>query len=247
MYGTNYVYNFDFSAYSQGSSFSPPGSLNTNTASGFGTGSVIWDYLLSDGITESQEAHVFYTITPYTLTFINAIRKLVDKARIGDVNTYLQYTMSDLAHALTRGCDYVMQSPPVPGGWSLDQIPISLKDYIVKASAIDILRAQYMAEGMSAFNFQGLRTSLETDRTQYLGQLISELENDLQGLPQAKNLWCSQGSPLGTQLVPGKRVIGMLALTTGTYSNIPIPSLPILNNGSYAFAGPYGMGWGPRY
>ena len=244
MYGTNYVYAFDYSQYFPGSSANPAGSLNTNTYSGFGTGTVIWDYLLSDGITESQEIHPFYTVTPHSMVFINAIRKMVDKARIGDVNLYLQYTMSDLCHALTRGCDYVMQSPPVATGFALDQIPIMLKDYIIKAAAIDILRAQYMAEGMSAFDFQGMRTALQVDRTQYLSQLISELEADLQGLPSAKNFWLAQGAPLGSAISPGKRPIGMLALTTGTYSNIPMPALPIMGASGYSFS-PYGMGWGP--
>lgn len=244
-YGSNFVYLFDYSQYFPGNANVPVGSLNTNTSSGFGTGTIIWDYLLSDNITESQEAHVFYTVTPYSMQFMNAIRKMVDKARIGDVNTYLQYTMSDLAHALTRGCEYVMQSPPVATGWSLDQIPVYLKDYIVKAGALDILRAQYQAEGMSVFNFQGLRTTLETDRTQYLEQLIGEMESDLQGLPAAKNMWAAQGQPLGpsASLIGAKRPIGVLGLSVGTYSNIPIPALPIFNS-AYSFS-PYGLGYGP--
>jgi hypothetical protein len=237
-YGTSIVYLFDFSAYSQGAIYSPAGSIDTHIMTSFGTGNVVWTYLLSDGITENEEIHPFYTVSAHSMQFLTAIKKMVDKARIGDVNKYLEYTMSDLCHALTRGADYVMQSPPVTGGFPLEQIPVALKDYIVKAGAIDILRAQYQAEGMSQFDFQGLRTQLTVDRTQYLAQLISELEADLQGLPAAKNIWLGQGAPFGNQLGDNRRPIGVLMLTRGIYSTYPTIPMPIMQMG-YSF-NPYG-------
>lgn len=243
--GDAYVYSFDYSKTQQGQGTAPPGVVNTRPDSTLGFGTVIWEYTLEDSVETDQALHPFYTINAHSMMFINAIRKMVDKARIGDVNEYLAYTMSDLAHALLRGCDYVMQSPPVAGGWALNQIPVSLRDYIVKAGALDVLRAQYQAEGMSAFDLQGMRTQLQVDRTQVLVGLIDQLNADMEKLPQAKNEWLAQGAPLGNQLAGGKRPIGTLALTRGTYSPWPMVPMPIVTGG-YSFIGG-GLGFGPLY
>jgi len=243
--GDAWVYSFDYSATTAGAAVTPPGVLNTFTSATLGCGIITWDYTGCNDIEASQEVHPFFTITPYSSTYMTDIRMLVDKARIGDVNEYLAYKPSDLAHSLLRGNDYVMQSAPVAGGWPLDLMPLSLKDYIVKASALDILRAQYQAEGMSQFDMQGLGVQLQVDRTQYLAQLIGEMTQDLALLPGAKNNWMAQGAPLGPQLAAGKRPIGILGLSRGVYSTFPMYPLPIVTAG-YSFLG-YGAGFGPLF
>jgi len=209
--------------------------VNTSTSSTLGVGTVTWSYTLSSEALPRQELHPFYTITPYAADFANGIRKLVDKARIGDANKYLDVTMTDLIHAVIRGADYVMQSEPLATGFSLDGMPRSLRDYIIKAGAVDLLRSQYLAEGMSQGDFQGLGTQLNVDRTQYLDQLISQFTQDLSGLPMAKKKWLEQGAPLGATLAAGKRPIGVLGLTTGVYSNMPMMPMPYYFMGNYNF------------
>lgn len=244
--GDAWVYQLDLAKSALFAGTAPPGVVNTKTSTGLGMGTVVWDYTPVDDVGPCQELHPFYTITTHSMFFMTAIGKLIDKARIGDVNAYLSYTPSDLCHGLIRGMDYVMQSPPVAGGWSLDQCPVALRDYIVKAGAIDMLRAQYQAEGMSQFDLQGMRTQLLVDRTQYLAQLIGELEADMAGLPQAKNEWLAQGAPLGSQLAGGVRPIGVLGLTRGTYSPWPMQPMPIISGGAYSFIGG-GLGYGPLF
>jgi hypothetical protein len=244
--GTSYIYSFNYAHTPGGHSTVPAGIIDTKVGNTFGTGNVIWDYTLLESEETNQEIHPFYTITPHTMPFLTAIRKLVDKARIGDVNGYLEYTMSDLCHAFMRGCEFVMQSPPASGGWSLIQTPISLKDPIVKAAALDMLRAQYQAEGMSQMDLQGMRTTLTVDRTQYLAQLIGELSQDLDAnLVRIKNVWMAQGSPMGNLLSGGRRPIGILGLTRGSYSPWPMCPLPVIT-GSYQFLGG-GYGYGFMY
>lgn len=224
--GDAYVYKFVSSS-----------TVDTRPNASMGVGSLVWSYTPSDAELPQQELHPFYTITPYAADFANAIRKIVDKARIGDTNNYLDISMTDLMHAVIRGADYVMQSEPLATGFALNQMPRMLRDYIIKAGAIDLLRAQYLAEGMSQGDFQGLGVQLNVDRTQYLDQLISQLTSDLAGLPQAKNKWMQQGAPLGAQLASGKRPIGVLGLSTGTYSNMPMVPLPfyMMGNANYNF------------
>lgn len=211
--------------------------VNMKTGTSMGTGTLIWTYQTDTDLAPSQEFHSIYTITPYSTGFLSALRNLVDRARIGDANKYLQITASDLAHALMRGADFVSQAQPVLTPFTLDQLPITLRDYIVKAGAIDLLRAQVQAEGMSAFDMQGQGVQLTVDRTQYLNSLIEELSSDMQGLMQAKNNWLAQGGPMGANVGPGKRVIGHLGLTTGTYTNQPQVPLPIIMaaSGTYSF------------
>jgi hypothetical protein len=198
-HGGAYVYKFTSSA-----------PVDTRTLATLGVGSIVWSYTLQDAMLPQQELHPFYTVTPYAADFANAIRKIVDKARIGDTNNYLDVTMTDLMHAVIRGADYVMQSEPLMTGFALDQLPRMLRDYIIKAGAVDLLRAQYLAEGMSQGDFQGLGVQLNVDRTQYLDGLINQLTADLATLPQAKNKWLQQGAPLGAALASGKRPIGAL-------------------------------------
>jgi hypothetical protein len=240
--GDAFLYVFNFGDTVPGMATVPRGTLETHPQSTFGTGSVIWDFFFEEG-DEGQDIHPLYTITAHTMTFITGIQMMVDKARIGDVNNYLAYTSADLAHAFMRGLDFVMQSPPVSGGWPIDHTPIMLKDYVIKAGAVDILRSQYQAEGVSAFDLQGMRTQLQVDRTQYLAQLIGELEADLAGLVQAKNYWLAQGAPLGNVMSRGQRPIGILSLSRGTYSPWPMIPLPVIVGG-YSWIGG-GIGYGP--
>jgi hypothetical protein len=220
------------------------GVVDTGTAGGYGMGSVVWDYVDEDGASD-QALHAYWTITNYSSTYLAAIRKLVDRAKIGDANRYMNITTADLANALIRGMEYVAISPPMLTPFSLDQIPITLRDYVIKAAAVDFLRAQYLAEGMSAFDMQGLGVQLNVDRSQYLDSLAQQLNNDLQGLPAAKKAWQQQGSPMGGCLVAGVRPIGILALTTGVYSNYAVTPQSLLSNGygysffRYGAQGPY--------
>lgn len=241
--GDAWIYRFDASAAVVGT---PPGQIDMRTSSTLGVGTIVWDFTYCDECDATQEIHPVFTITPYSSNFLTSIRATVDKARMGDVNQYLAYRMSDLCHAFMRGCDYVMQSPPVAGGWPLDMVPYSLRDYIIKASCVDILRSQFVAEGMSSFDLQGLRTQLQIDRTQYLSTLIDQMNSDLEKLPQAKNEWLAQGGPLGSAVAGGVRPIGVLGLTRGTYSPWPMFPLPIVMGGGYSFLGG-GAGFGPLY
>lgn len=224
--GQDYVFRFDYGD-----------SLDTRTASTMGVGTVVWDYTMEDAVDSEQEMHPFYTVTPYSMDYINAIRKIVDKTRIGDTNVYLQITTSDLVHALIRGADFVMQSEPLMSGFPLDQMPRMLRDFIVKAAAVDLLRAQYLAEGMSVFDMQGLGVQVNVDRTQYIDALVQQLANDLQQLPGAKKKWLEQGAPLGGTIPPFKRPVGVLGLTTGVYSNWPMIPQPfrIITSSLYSF------------
>jgi hypothetical protein len=218
--------------------------VDTRTQTTLGNGVVQWSFLLDGATRPDQEMHVFYTITPYSATFIGSLKKLTDRAMLGDANRYLQITSSDLAHALLRGLDYVMQSPPLMTPFALDTMPITLRDFVVKAGAVDLLRSLYLAEGMSAFDMQGLGVQLNVDRTQYISTLVEELSTDLQGLPAVKGRWLEQGAPMGAQMGPGKRPIGHLALTTGAFSNFPQQPIPLVTVGAYNFLGG-GFGFGP--
>ena len=98
---------------------------------------------------------------------------------------------------------------------------------------------------MSQMDLQGLGVQLQVDRTQILAQLIGELQTDWANLPQAKNVWMAQGAPLGSVLASGKRPIGVLGLSRGTYSPWPMYPLPIVMGG-YTFLGA-GAGYGQLY
>ena len=223
------------------------GVLSPATGQSMATGTSLWEYDDDDG-RRQQEVHAFYTITPYSLEWLNVIRKLVDRARLGDAHRYLEVTVTDLAHALVRGCEFVASSPPFLTPFTLDGLPITLRDYITKAGAIDLLRSLQLAEGLSAFDFTGLGVQLNVDRSSHYGDTISALQADLDKLVEVKKAWMAAGSPMGAIAAQTRRPIGALLLTTGVYSNQPSRTLPFVygwGNASFYGFGRLGGGGAP--
>lgn len=220
------------------------GPLSFATGTTYGTGTTLWTFADDEG-NEYQEVHAIYAITPYSLGFLNVIRKLVDRARVGDAHRYLEVTMTDLAHALLRGADYVASAPPYPTVFNLDGLPTMLRDFITKAGALDLLRSLQLAEGLSAFDFSGLGVQLNVDRSAHYGDTISQLQADIEKVGDAKKQWMAAGAPMGAVTSAPKRAIGVLGLTTGVYSNMPQRSFPFVYGagGFYGF-GRYGQSFG---
>jgi hypothetical protein len=71
-----------------------------------------------------------------------------------------------------------------------------LRVAVQEASRYEALRAQYLAEGVSAFDFSGQSVSLTVDRTQYLESEMGRIQAYLDTtLPQVKKASVIAGSP----------------------------------------------------
>ena len=71
-----------------------------------------------------------------------------------------------------------------------------MTDLIVKAGAMHALQGQYLAEGMTTFDFQGLGVQLSIDRTQYIQTIVDQLNQELTDrIPRTKRLYIRSSSP----------------------------------------------------
>lgn len=199
----------------------------------------VWTVSRGAGNVEIQ-IHPIYTINFYMYRHLDSLQKLVDRARIGDTQPHLKITGPELIHHLFRGIEYVASAPPnVATPISPSALPGALSDFIIKAGAVSLLKAMYLSEGMTNFDFQGLGVQLMVDRTQYIDNMISRLEADLgEPLRTAKNLWIRAGSPTGPAgstggaRSPFYNSVGVLNVSVGSYSNV-------VSAGYIPFIGPY--------
>lgn len=160
-----------------------------------------------------MEVHPIYVISSKMFMFIDAVRRLVDKARNDDINPNLRYTDVDLAHYVLEGLQRVNASIPALTNYTPDTIPVVLHPFVKDAAAVRALEAQYLAEGVSAFDFQGQSVQLNVDRTQYIQSMIEMLNNDLdERIRKAKKLAIrtSGAGVLGITVHPGTNYAAML-------------------------------------
>lgn len=123
------------------------------------------------------ESNTYYMVNEPVFAMVSRIRGLVDKARNYDINPNLIITDRDIVWAILNGVDRVNGLPPRSTDWTLESIPRTLIYYVYLAAAVEICRAQYLAEGMSAFNFTAPAVQLDIDRTQYWQTLADQLDS----------------------------------------------------------------------
>ena len=138
-----------------------------------------WEYQLPNEST-SYEFHSIYVIDIRIIAFIQQLRQMVDRANMRDIHEFLTFTDADLMHHLVRGLSYINAHPPIQTNYTFIDLPHQLHDLLLVASAMRALQAQYLAEGMTTFDFQGLGVQLSTERTQYIQTLADNYNSDLQ-------------------------------------------------------------------
>lgn len=172
-----------------------------------------WTYIDQSGV-PGLEVHPIYVVSTKLFMAIDALRKLVDKAKNEDINPNLRYTDLDLAHYVMAGINRVNVTPPSLTRYTTENIPFQMTSLAKDAAAVEALRAQYLAEGVSAFDFQGQSVQLNVDRTQYIQSMIDMLNNDLdERIRKAKKMAIrsSGAGVLGLSVHPGTNYAAMIS------------------------------------
>ena len=171
-----------------------------------------WTYTLP-GESPTTEFHAIYVINMKMVMMMNSLRKLIDRAHLADIHPDLAFTDIDLAHYILRGIEKVNSHSPTVTQFSTVNLPQNFVDITIKAAAVEALNAQFLAEGMKAFNFSGLSVSLELDRTNYIQTLADKFENEVEGnLTRQKRMWVRNGGFSGN-------AAGAMALSIGPFTN----------------------------
>jgi len=223
------------SLYAYGEADSAANLPGLTSANGMGNYMGVWTTIRAGGGVEHQ-IHPIYVVNFTLFRYMDSIQKLVDRARIGNTQPHLEITNIDLIHHLFRGMEFVGSAPPNITPITPNRMPSALADFVIKAGAVSLLKAMYLSEGMTNFDFQGLGVQLAIDRTPYIDNMISRLENDLgEALRAAKSTWIRAGMPTGTQGVsqsPFYNKVAVMNVSVGAYSNI-------VSSGYLPYLGPY--------
>jgi hypothetical protein len=154
---------------------------------------VIYKYT-ANGQTES-ESHPLYVLDYRTTNMIHGMRQLLDKAKLQEIDPSLQWHDPEFIQAVFEGIRYVNGSPPEITYWNLSDIPSSMEKYVQAAAAIHALNGRILAEGLNTFDFTGLNTQLNYNRTEALIGLRDYLQSYLENLPLAKKSAIATAGP----------------------------------------------------
>lgn len=180
-------------------------------------------------LTEIQPVYLANTIL---VSMMNDMRQFVDLLRNNDAVIELRITEAKLLHFAVQGLLRVNASSPV--NFTFDFISLQRMGqfyfWVVKAAQYELLSALYLAEGMTAFDFQGMTVQLNIDRTQYIQSLMNDIKTDLDNtLPKVKSQYARGGMATGK--------IGTIGGVWGPASNF-VYRVSFGNNLG-------GIGWGP--
>lgn len=175
----------------------------------------------ADGV--EQVVHQLFWTNNRVINLMMRLRSYLDKARLTEIDPNMQWSDNELVAATYEGLQYVNGYEPMTTYWRQSDLPMPLDSYWMYASAHYLLNTRYLAEGMTKFNFTGLNTTLDNDRTEALVYKIDELTTRLQMLTNAKkSAITSEGKgmadPTATSTV-GSRSIGLLGLSINPTNN----------------------------
>ncbi len=150
-----------------------------------------------------------------TCVFTQVIRcaSLWDMQKISDLRMYLDkvakavdiyqgYRDSELYFYLQQGAEYI-NGLKIPTDWTLQsyQTMYQLKGcqyWLLEAAKWAALRAQYLAEGDSSFDFSGQPVSLSSDRSQFIESELGRIKDGLDNqLVAVKNQILKNMRPIG--------------------------------------------------
>jgi len=120
----------------------------------------------------SSAVHVT-SVGHYTL--MTNFRSFIDKSRIQDGLTTLDYSDYDLLLYLSNGLALINGWLPQATSWTFSTIPKGMDLPLLFSATYCGLSAQYLAEGMSAFDFSGQQVSLTVNRTDVIDSTLSRV------------------------------------------------------------------------
>lgn len=169
-----------------------------------------------------SETHPLYILDFKILNVVNSLQTMLDKAKLVEIDPSLQWHNVELIQAALSGIKRINSSPPEVTFWKVHDFPSGLDRFWTLAAAVFALESRFLAEGLNAFDFQGLNTQLNYNRTDYISQLIDRYNAVLDQLPQAKKSAISasgKGTTAGNEVDKRVRNIGTLGLGVNNLNN----------------------------
>ncbi len=196
---------------------------------------LMWQYILNGK--NNTEVSSVWIVTPSILMAVKDLMATINKARTG-LRDKPTFSVTDALTYLRLGAD-LFNGFGDPTAFTFTNATGAVRGYWLKFSEVEALRAQYLYEGESSFDFQGQAISLNVDRTQYYEGLASAIESQLESTVRPfKATLSKRGNINGDGNVdPTKLRAGALGSVGITYS--PVSRIGFGVNGQYL-----GLGWG---
>jgi hypothetical protein len=225
--GANYIYSVPIDDPDQLS-------VMTLSANGLTTYLSYFNYTDAEG-NKLTEVQPIYLANALIMSAMNDVRQFCDMLRNNDSVIELRITDIKLIHFVFKGMERLNATSPYNFTFNFTSLGQNYQFYfwMVKCAQYELLSALYLAEGMTAFDFQGMTVQLNSDRTQYIQTLMSDLKNDIDNtLPKVKSQFARGGGSSGQ--------IGTIGSVWGPASNWvfratpfntaygPLPVLPFL-------------------
>lgn len=203
--------------------------LNTaQQSSGVNSLFLYWNYTDSNANQETIVNRI-YIVNGTMIRLMDDMRRFLDRVRNAATITQLQLTDVDLAQFAIMGMDRFNGTPPVNNGvWGLGNLPEPFYRSVFVAACIAFLQSQYLATGMTAFEFSGQAVSLTSDQTQYLQGLQSDLSSEYESTAATNKKAVIRSSffaSIGGYYGPTSLLVGKVPYGFSTYF---LPSLPFL-------------------
>ena len=188
---------------------------------------VAWKYYDAPNMPVQRETGRLYLLNPSILSCIDDIRQKVQKARATTMGfDDSMFDTATIVSWLRRGRDNFNGAGGLITQFTMTNAQGSIREYWLKYTEMDMLRAQYLAEGEKAFDFQGQAISLNVDRTQYYQTLADNLQSELdQHVPLFKRTLSIKGNTSGDGSLIGTAT-GAMGIVGLSYNAVS-PGYPI--------------------
>ncbi len=126
-----------------------------------------------------QQGHAFL-VNPMILSAVEDVQSRVMRARTTLLgNADMVFDPVTVMTWLRRGRDMFNAAYGLITSFTMTEATGGVREFWLSYSEIEALRAQYLAEGEKAFDFQGQAISLSVDRTQYYQGLADSIQQGL--------------------------------------------------------------------
>lgn len=176
---------------------------------------------------------VIHCASLWDMQRISDLRMYLDKVS-KSVESYQGYKDSELFFHLQKGAEYI-NSVKIPSNWNLVSYQTMhqlqpVMYWLLEAAKWSALRAQYLAEGDSSFDFSGQPVSLSVDRSQYIDGELSRIKDGLDNqLAALKNQIMKNMRPVGHLNLQWPSVAWRYPYLWGTQiAGIPLHAVPTL-------------------
>lgn len=190
---------------------------------------VIWSYW--DGVQPKQrETSQMFIVTPIMLDAIKDMQNWLNRAYVDSgMQPGTTFEPVDFIKYLRLGRDQ-FNAAVIPTNFTMTAADGPIRWFWIGYSCVAACRAQYLAEGMKAFDYAGQVVQLNIDRTPFWDQMAQALE-----------------AQLAEQVKPFKDVLAKRGVTDGDGSNMAlrpgaVGSIGITIHGLSPVRGLYGLG-----